>query len=103
MSMLQRLCTYIVRKQARVPLQKAEAERGHFLYAHDVGTGSIPEFARTIHIPKYFVNNFDDASARPNMTVDEMMIEAHWPSVFFGAAGSSSPLHSDGALARACT
>ena len=26
-----------------------------------------------------------------------MIKEAHFPSIFFGAAGSSSPLHSDGA------
>ena len=67
------------------------------MYAHEISGGRIPELARELHIPRYFLNNYLDASSEPNTTVDEMILDTHFPSVFFGAPGSSSPLHSDGA------
>ena len=39
-------------------LQMAEAETGHFMYAHEISGGSIPEFAAKLHLPKYFLNNY---------------------------------------------
>ena len=67
------------------------------MYAHEISGGAIPELARELRIPKFFINNFNDVSDGANQTVDDMILETHFPSVFFGAPGSSSPLHSDGA------
>ena len=81
----------------------AEAEKGHFMYAHEISSGSIPEFAAKLHIPKFFVNNFRDLCTDGNNSLDYMIQKTHFPSIFFGAPGSSSPLHSDGAPLCALT
>ena len=79
-------------------LQNVEAEKGHFMYAHEIAGGTIPEIARTLHIPRYFINNYGDVTPGANITVDKMVAETHFPAFFFGSQGSNSPLHSDGAL-----
>ena len=82
-------------------VQSAEAEKGHFMYAHEVSSGTIPALADAVHIPRYFMNNYGDVTPGANLTVDEMVAATHFPAFFFGSQGSSSPLHSDGALLRA--
>lgn len=77
-------------------VQLEEAKMGHFMYAHEISSGSIPELASKLHVPKYFVNNFNDLESAANVTIDWMIRGTHFPSIFFGAPGSSSPLHSDG-------
>jgi hypothetical protein len=77
-------------------VQLEEAKKGHFMYAHEISGGSIPELAYKLHVPKYFINNVRDLESEPNVTIDWMIRTTHFPSIFFGAPGSSSPLHSDG-------
>jgi hypothetical protein len=77
-------------------VQLEEAKKGHFMYAHEISGGSIPELANKLHVPKYFINNVHDLEPEANVTIDWMIRTTHFPSIFFGAPGSSSPLHSDG-------
>jgi hypothetical protein len=78
-------------------VQVREAEKGHYMYAHDIAGSHIPELVQELHIPKYFINNIQDVSSDPGMTVEQMIKETFYPTIFFGAPGSNSPLHTDGA------
>ena len=78
-------------------MQVREAEKGHYMYAHDIAGSHIPELVQELHIPKYFINNIQDVSSDPGMTVEQMIKETFYPTIFFGAPGSNSPLHTDGA------
>lgn len=77
-------------------LQIQLAEQGRYIYAHEISGGWLPEIETIIRQPKYFLNNVQDLDWRPNVDISERVRDTHFPSVFFGASGSSSPLHSDG-------
>lgn len=74
------------------------AAQGRYIYAHEISGGWLPEVEAIIRQPKYFLNNVQDLDWRPNVDISERVRDTHFPSVFFGASGSSSPLHSDGAI-----
>lgn len=74
------------------------AAKGRYIYAHEISGGWLPEIENIIRQPKYFLNNVQDLDWRPNVDISERVRNAHFPSVFFGASGSSSPLHSDGVI-----
>lgn len=76
------------------------AKRGRYIYAHEISGGWLPEVEAIIRQPKYFLNNMQDLDWRPNVDISERISNTHFPSVFFGAAGSSSPLHSDARMTR---
>ena len=79
-------------------MQVTEAEKGHYMYAHDVARTLIPELVQELHIPKYFINDIEDVSSDPGMTIEQLVKERRHPTIFFGPPGSNSPLHTDGAL-----
>jgi hypothetical protein len=83
-------------------MQAREAEKGHFLYAHELDAGAFPSFSSSIHVPKYFLNNVDGLLSRPNSTAEMWLEHTHFPAIFFGPPGSSSPLHSDGVSSLDC-
>ena len=62
-----------------------------------------PSCCVQLRIPKFFLNNYADIRTTANATADTLFDMIHFPSIFFGPPGSSSPLHSDGARSsRAC-
>jgi hypothetical protein len=83
-------------------VQAREAEKGHFLYAHELNCSSFPTLSQNIRIPKYFLNNIYDMRPEPGLTAEEWMKTTHFPAIFFGSEGSSSPLHSDCASSVIC-
>lgn len=81
-------------------MQSAKADRGRFLYAHEVPTGSLPGLVDTLRVPKYFLSSFNELDSTPDADVDAVARSAQHPALFFGPAGTSTPLHSDGAPLR---
>jgi hypothetical protein len=78
-------------------LQIELAKEGRFVYAHEIPGGWLRGLARRLRQPRYFLNNAQDVSTEDDTTAEDQLRKTHFPSFFFGAAGSSSPLHSDGA------
>ena len=72
------------------------------MYAFEIKSSHWPELSHNLHVPKYFLNNFHDLDSSPNMTVADQLAHTHFPTIFFGAPGSGSPLHSDGVPSLHC-
>jgi hypothetical protein len=82
---------------ARVRVQIELARKGRYLYAHEIPGKWVKNLMDRLYQPKYFRNNRDDIEKETDPDPREIMYSTHFPSFFFGAAGSTSPLHSDGA------
>jgi hypothetical protein len=73
------------------------AKEGRYVYAHEIPGAQLTVLAERMRQPRYFLNNEHDISCGDNTTAQDLLEHTHFPSFFFGAAGSTSPLHSDGA------
>lgn len=67
------------------------------MYAHEISGGRLTKLAGRMRQPRYFLNNARDVTSADGTTPEQQLRHTHFPSFFFGASGSSSPLHSDGA------
>lgn len=81
-------------------LQVELAKTGRYLYAHEISCSRIPHLGDRLYQPRYFRNNFHDLSSANDPDSYELMQDSHFPSFFFGPRGSTSPLHSDGAISN---
>jgi hypothetical protein len=73
------------------------AERQRFLYAQAVGPRWLLDFVSKLNQPKYFMNNIGNVERGNNPDPREILADEIFPAFFFGASGSQTPLHSDGA------
>ena len=81
-------------------VQEELARQGRYVYAHEIPGGQLMALAERMRQPRYFLNNAQDVCDDDGATPEKLLRHTHFPSFFFGAAGSSSPLHSDGAADR---
>jgi hypothetical protein len=77
-------------------LQIELAEKQRFLYAQEVGPMWLLDFVSRLNQPKYFMNNIGDVERGNNPDPRAILAANLFPAFFFGAAGSQSPLHTDG-------
>jgi hypothetical protein len=79
-------------------MQLEQAERQRFIYAHEISIGSLPGLANRLRVPKYFINDYHEVTLQPRITPRQLLRHIHFPVAFFGPPGSTSPLHTDGAI-----
>lgn len=72
------------------------AKKQKYLYLQEVGPRWELEFTEKMYQPKYFMNNMDFVVTDDSPDLHEVLASNAFPSYFFGAAGSQSPLHTDG-------